>query len=47
MPGLESVVIQLLAYFVSLVLSLFGAFVFLLGGSPVANTPAKVNDEPK
>jgi len=26
---------------------LFGAFVFLLGGSPVANTPAKVNDEPK
>ena len=46
-PGLESVVIQLLAYFVSLVLSLFGAFVFLLGGSPVANTPAKVNDEPK
>jgi len=34
-PGLESVVIQLLAYFVSLALSLFGAFVFLLGnGSP-------------
>lgn len=32
-PGLESVVIQLLAYFVSLVLSLFGAFIFLLGGS--------------
>ncbi|MCF0215518.1 MAG: flippase-like domain-containing protein [Fibrobacteraceae bacterium] len=31
-PGLESVVIQLIAYFVSLVLSLFGAFVFLLGG---------------
>jgi len=30
--SLESVVIQLLAYFVSLVLSLFGAFVFLLGG---------------
>lgn len=35
-PGLESVVIQLLAYFVSLVLSLFGAFVFLLG-KPVSN----------
>ncbi|MCF0222386.1 MAG: flippase-like domain-containing protein [Fibrobacter sp.] len=33
--SLESVVIQLLAYFVSLVISLFGAFVFLLdGGSP-------------
>lgn len=32
-PNLESVVIQLLAYFVSLVLSLFGAFVFLLGSS--------------
>jgi uncharacterized membrane protein YbhN (UPF0104 family) len=31
--SLESVVIQLLAYFVSLVLSLFGAFVFLLGGN--------------
>lgn len=31
-PNLESVVIQLLAYFVSLLLSLFGAFVFLLGG---------------
>ena len=31
--SLESVVIQLLAYFVSLLLSLFGAFVFLLGGS--------------
>jgi len=30
-PGLESVVIQLLAYFVSLVLSLFGAVVFLMG----------------
>ncbi|OWV02184.1 hypothetical protein B7994_02955 [Fibrobacter sp. UWR2] len=30
--SLESVVIQLLAYFVSLILSLFGAFVFLLGG---------------
>ena len=29
--SLESVVIQLLAYFVSLLLSLFGAFVFLLG----------------
>lgn len=35
-PSLESVVIQLLAYFVSLLLSLFGAFVFLLGGSPKA-----------
>lgn len=34
--SLESVVIQLLAYFVSLVLSLFGAFVFLLDG-PKAN----------
>lgn len=33
-PGLESVVIQLLAYFVSLVLSLFGAVTFLLGGKP-------------
>ena len=31
-PNLESVVIQLLAYFVSLVLSLFGAFAFLLDG---------------
>ncbi len=30
--SLESVVIQLLAYFVSLLLSLIGAFVFLLGG---------------
>jgi uncharacterized protein (TIRG00374 family) len=30
-PGLESVVIQLLAYFVSLLLSLFGAVVFLMG----------------
>lgn len=38
-PGLESVVIQLLAYFVSLVLSLFGAFGFLLGG------PAKKTSE--
>ncbi len=37
-PGLESVVIQLLAYFVSLVLSLFGAVVFLKGQKPV---PAK------
>ena len=37
-PGLESVVIQLLAYFVSLVLSLFGAVVFLMGQKPV---PAK------
>lgn len=34
--SLESVVIQLLAYFVSLVLSLFGAVVFLLGGKPSA-----------
>lgn len=33
-PGLESVVIQLLAYFVSLLLSLFGGFAFLLGGHP-------------
>ena len=33
-PGLESVVIQLLAYFVSLILSLFGGFTFLLGGRP-------------
>jgi uncharacterized membrane protein YbhN (UPF0104 family) len=32
--SLESVVIQLLAYFVSLLLSLFGAFVFLLGDKP-------------
>jgi hypothetical protein len=32
--SLESVVIQLLAYFVSLLLSLFGAFAFLLGGKP-------------
>lgn len=32
-PNLESVVIQLLAYFASLVLSLFGAFVFLLGNN--------------
>jgi hypothetical protein len=46
-PGLESVVIQLLAYFVSLVLSLFGAFVFLLGGTPAANTLAKTEGEPK
>ena len=46
-PGLESVVIQLLAYFVSLLLSLFGAFVFLLGGTPVANTPvARTAGEP-
>ena len=37
-PGLESVVIQLLAYFVSLVLSLFGALVFLLGGRPAGKT---------
>lgn len=37
-PGLESVVIQLLAYFVSLVLSLFGAIVFLLGGSSSRKT---------
>ena len=34
--SLESVVIQLLAYFVSLILSLFGAFVFLLGGKSAA-----------
>ncbi|MBR2089973.1 MAG: flippase-like domain-containing protein [Fibrobacter sp.] len=34
-PNLESVVIQLLAYFVSLLLSLFGAVVFLLGQKPV------------
>lgn len=41
--SLESVVIQLLAYFVSLVLSLFGAFVFLLdGGAPKAS--ASTND---
>lgn len=33
-PSLESVVIQLLAYFVSLLLSLFGGFAFLLGGRP-------------
>jgi len=33
-PGLESVVIQLLAYFVSLLLSLFGGFAFLLGSRP-------------
>ncbi len=46
-PGLESVVIQLLAYFVSLVLSLFGAFVFLLGGTPAAKVPAKTEGEPK
>ena len=47
-PGLESVVIQLLAYFVSLLLSLFGAFVFLLGGAPAANTAvAKTDGEPK
>ena len=32
--SVESVVIQLLAYFVSLLLSLFGAFVFLLGDKP-------------
>lgn len=31
-PSLQSVVIQLLAYFVSLMLSLFGGFIFLLGG---------------
>ena len=35
-PGLESVVIQLLAYFVSLLLSLFGAFIFLLDAGPRA-----------
>ncbi len=39
--SLESVVIQLLAYFVSLVLSLFGAFVFLLdGGAPKSKKEA-------
>lgn len=37
-PGLESVVIQLLAYFVSLILSLFGALVFLLGGKSTNKT---------
>ncbi len=37
-PGLESVVIQLLAYFVSLLLSLFGALGFLLGGHPAGKT---------
>ena len=37
-PGLESVVIQLLAYFVSLLLSLFGALGFLLGGRPADKT---------
>lgn len=37
-PSLESVVIQLLAYFVSLILSLFGALVFLLGGRPADKT---------
>jgi uncharacterized protein (TIRG00374 family) len=37
-PGLESVVIQLLAYFVSLLLSLFGALGFLLGGRPAGKT---------
>ena len=36
-PNLESVVIQLLAYFVSLLLSLFGAVVFLLGQKPVSS----------
>ena len=40
-PGLESVVIQLLAYFVSLVLSLFGAVVFLMGQKPVPIEHAK------
>ena len=34
--SLDSVVIQLLAYFVSLILSLFGAFTFLLGEKPGA-----------
>ncbi len=38
-PGLESVVIQLLAYFVSLILSLFGAVVFLMGQKPVSAEP--------
>ncbi len=36
-PNLESVVIQLLAYFVSLLLSLFGAVVFLQGQKPVSS----------
>lgn len=39
--NLESVVIQLLAYFVSLVLSLFGAFIFLLGSGPNKKTEAR------
>lgn len=43
-PNLESVVIQLLAYFVSLVLSLFGAFVFLLGG-PAKNSAENQGSE--
>jgi len=43
-PGLESVVIQLLAYFVSLVLSLFGAFVFLLGNGGANRTAAGTHD---
>ena len=42
-PGLESVVIQLLAYFVSLILSLFGAVVFLMGQKPVTSTPEQTN----
>jgi uncharacterized protein (TIRG00374 family) len=42
-PGLESVVIQLLAYFVSLILSLFGAVVFLMGQKP---TPEQTNGHP-
>ena len=41
--SLESVVIQLLAYFVSLLLSLFGAFVFLLGGGPAAKAVRQDN----
>ncbi len=45
-PGLESVVIQLLAYFVSLILSLFGAVVFLMGQKPVTSTPEQTNGHP-
>ena len=44
-PGLESVVIQLLAYLVSLVLSLFGAFIFLLGGAPAGVNGNAVRDD--
>ena len=45
-PGLESVVIQLLAYFVSLILSLFGAVAFLMGQKPVTSTPEQTNGHP-